>query len=104
MFVAGAAMTAADVARQSLLQTASETYRGRLMALQSLVFRVGLSGGALLMGIVADSLGPRAPVLIGGAVSALAWSVCRARRGRIESSFVNKSERVDENETAPIRD
>lgn len=104
VFVAGAAMTAADVARQSLLQTASETYRGRLMALQSLVFRVGLSGGALLMGIVADSLGPRAPVLIGGAVSALAWSVCRARRGRIESSFVNKSERVDENETAPIRD
>jgi MFS family permease len=64
---AGAFMTAANTAANSLLQmAASPRLLGRTVSLYSLAMRGGLSVGALLAGAVIGMLGPRRAFLIDG--------------------------------------
>ncbi|MCW2543982.1 MAG: major facilitator superfamily 1 [Frankiales bacterium] len=68
----------------SLVQLACEpALRGRVMAIYVLVFLGGTPVGAPLVGVLAQTLGPRASLLIGGAVcavSAVAAAALLARR------------------------
>jgi MFS family permease len=68
----GAAVLTFTTAANSLVQLGSAPeVRGRVMAIYVLVFLGGTPVGAPLIGVVAETLGPRASLLIGGGVCAL---------------------------------
>ena len=67
----GIAVLTFSTTANTLLQLGSEPHvRGRVMALYALVFLGGTPVGAPLIGAVAEHLGPRSGLLIGGALSA----------------------------------
>ncbi len=69
----GVAVLTFTTTANTLLQLGSEPHvRGRVMALYILVFVGGTPVGAPLIGAVAEVLGPRSGMLLGGAVSAAA--------------------------------
>ncbi|MBK5306070.1 MAG: MFS transporter [Frankiaceae bacterium] len=69
----GAAVLTFTTAANATIQLASAPHmRGRVMSLYVLVFLGGTPFGAPLIGAVAEVLGPRSSLLIGGVVSALA--------------------------------
>ncbi len=63
--------------------------RGRVLALQAVVFLGSTPIGGPLIGEICDAFGPRAGILVGGvsAIAAAAWgyAVCRARAGHAAS-------------------
>ena len=68
----GAAVLTFTTTANALVQLGSDAaVRGRVMALYVLVFLGGTPVGAPLIGVVAEHLGPRASLTIGGAVCAL---------------------------------
>ena len=78
---------------------AAPELRGRVMAIYVLVFLGGTPVGAPLIGVVANSLGPRASLLVGGAVcalSALAAAAFLTRIGglRLEPHLVRRRPHV----------
>ena len=69
----GIAVLTFSTTANTLLQLGSEPHvRGRVMALYALVFLGGTPVGAPLIGAVAEHLGPRSGLLIGGSLSAAA--------------------------------
>jgi MFS family permease len=70
-----AALTFATAANTTVQLGSSAAMRGRVMALYLLVFAGGTPIGAPLIGWVAEQLGARASLLVGGGVSALAGVV-----------------------------
>jgi MFS family permease len=69
----GIAVLSFTTTANTLLQLGSAPHvRGRVMALYALVFLGGTPVGAPLIGALAEVLGPRSGLLIGGTVSALA--------------------------------
>ena len=82
----GAAALIFTIAANSSVQLGSDpAFRGRVMALYLMCFLGGTPLGAPLVGAVSDALGPRAGVVIGGAVCAVtavvAAVVVARRRG-----------------------
>ena len=68
----GMAVLVFSTTANSLLQLACDpALRGRVMALYVLVFLGGTPVGAPLVGLLAQTMGPRASLLIGGAMSAV---------------------------------
>ena len=55
-------------------------YRGRVMALYLMCFMGGTPLGAPLIGLISDAFGPRAGVVNGGAIAAIAAVVAAVRR------------------------
>ncbi|MFL6139797.1 MAG: MFS transporter [Frankiaceae bacterium] len=70
-----AALTFATAANTSVQLGSSPAMRGRVMALYLLVFIGGTPVGAPLIGWIAEQLGPRSSLIIGGSVSAVAGVV-----------------------------
>lgn len=70
--VGGAFMSMAGVSTQTFLQlTMDQEYRARVMSLYGVIFRAGPAIGALGMGIAADIVGLRWPVLAGAVIAAV---------------------------------
>jgi MFS family permease len=69
----GVAVLTFTTTANALVQLGSDAaVRGRVMALYVLVFLGGTPIGAPVIGVVAEHLGPRASLIIGGAVCAVA--------------------------------
>ena len=66
-----AVLTFTTTANATVQLGADPTMRGRVMALYVLLFLGGTPVGAPIIGALAEALGPRSSLLIGGAVSAL---------------------------------
>ncbi len=72
----------------SVLQMAvSDDRRGRVMSLQFLLQRVAGGIGTLLIGIAAEPLGLRLPVLTAAALALVAWGLAFNSRARIAAAF-----------------
>lgn len=96
----GMAVLAFTTTANSLVQLGSAPQvRGRVMALYVLVFLGGTPIGAPLVGLVADVLGPRSGLVLGGAVTALAvlvaaaWTL-RSRALRLEPHLARRRPHV----------
>jgi MFS family permease len=81
----GGASIAFMTASTSIVQVkADPTMRGRVLALQSMVFLGSTPIGGPILGVVCDTLGARAGVALGGtaavAAAALGWRIERAHR------------------------
>jgi MFS family permease len=75
----------------SLVQLACEpALRGRVMAIYVLVFLGGTPVGAPLVGVLAQTLGPRASLLIGGAVCAISAVVAASMLARRSPELVTR--------------
>lgn len=73
MFVVGAGITVIGTGVQSLMQNAVEgTMRGRVMSLYGVLFRGGPALGALVMGVLAESVGLRATFAVAVALTLIA--------------------------------
>ena len=81
--VAGFAMVCLGAGVQTLMQSMVEgQMRGRVMSLYAMLHRGGPAFGAVLLGALADAIGLRLAVAIGGTVSLLAAvALTRAMRG-----------------------
>jgi MFS family permease len=96
----GAAVLTFTTAANSTVQLGSAPHmRGRVMALYVLVFLGGTPFGAPLIGAVAEVLGPRSSLLIGGVVSAAA-AVVAAVHLRAVTSAAATSEQAPPSEDA----
>jgi MFS family permease len=78
---------------------AAPEMRGRVLALQAIVFLGSTPIGGPLLGEVCDAFGPRAGILIGGlaALAAAAWgyAVCRARAGHAATGGFDRASREE---------
>jgi MFS family permease len=84
--VLGFSMTSGGIATQQLVQlSVPDEMRGRVLSLFGMVFRAGPSGGALLMGWIADVAGLSWPVGIGAALGLVAYIIGNGRRERLEA-------------------
>jgi MFS family permease len=96
----GIAVLTFTTAANATVQLASAPHmRGRVMALYVLVFLGGTPIGAPVIGVVAEVLGPRSSLLIGGAVSAAA-AVVAALYLRAVSASAGTSARVPQSAAA----
>jgi MFS family permease len=92
----GVAVLTFTTTANTLVQLGSAAHvRGRVMALYALVFLGGTPVGAPLIGAVAQSLGPRSGLLVGGAVSAAAalvgaWYLTRTRSLTLEAHLLSR--------------
>jgi MFS family permease len=79
--VAGFGLVVSGIGAQTLVQSAVATaMRGRIMALYGMIFRGGPALGALVMGMVSEQAGLRAPVAAGALLCALYWLWARLRQ------------------------
>lgn len=83
MFAEGLTQTGTSIVSQSLLQSQSPAYSGRLIALQGLTFRIGMPIGAFLLGGLADLVGVRVQIAIAGALALAYWVYFWAGRHRM---------------------
>ena len=96
----GMAVLTFSTTANTLLQLGSEPHvRGRVMALYALVFLGGTPVGAPLIGAVAEHLGPRIGLLVGGSLSAAAAGGCavyllRSRSLRLEPHLLRRRPHV----------
>jgi len=78
---------------------AAPEMRGRVLALQAIVFLGSTPIGGPLLGEVCDAFGPRAGILLGGlaALAAAAWgyAVCRARAGHSATGGFDRASREE---------
>ena len=78
---------------------AAPEMRGRVLALQAIVFLGSTPIGGPLLGEVCDAFGPRAGILVGGlaALAAAAWgyAVCRARAGHAATGGFDRTSREE---------
>ena len=81
-----AVLTFTTAANATVQLTSAPHMRGRVMALYVLVFLGGTPIGAPVIGALAEALGPRSSLLIGGAVSAGAAVVAALYLARITAS------------------
>ncbi|NKB49233.1 MAG: MFS transporter [Alphaproteobacteria bacterium] len=103
--VLGFSMTTGGIATQQLVQlSVPDEMRGRVLSLFGMVFRAGPSGGALLMGWIADVAGLSWPVGIGAALGLIAYIIGNGRRARLEALLETPNDvrcaRVDTAEAA----
>ncbi len=85
---AGVALSVAGVGAQIRIQTAVDpALRARVMSLYGLTMRAGPALGALAMGVAADRVGLRWPLLVGAAAVWMMWLPMWARRPRIAGSL-----------------
>jgi predicted MFS family arabinose efflux permease len=84
LFFTGSVISIAATGVMTLVMSAAEdTMRGRVISLYGLVFRGGPAIGALLMGMAAEHVGLRIPVIVGAAFCLLPWFVVTRRLRRI---------------------
>ena len=77
-----------NVSNQTLIQSAVETgLRGRVISIYGLVLQGVPALGALLIGGIADHIGLRLPVFIGGAICLGAWFLAWRRRATLQRSL-----------------
>ena len=77
----GAAVLTFTIAANSTVQLGSApAFRGRVMALYMMCFMGARRSARPLVGVISDMLGPRAGVIIGGVISALAALVAAVVR------------------------
>lgn len=96
----GAALLTFTTAINSRIQLSVDSrFRGRVMGLYMLLFLGGNPLGAPLMGWMADLAGGRAPIVIGGAITALSGVICALvmlRTPRPEGSVsLDRANRLD---------
>lgn len=83
----GAAMVAAGVGTQTIVQLAVEPeMRGRVLSLHGIIFRGGPAIGALVMGAAGDAVGLRPPVIVGCVVALSVVSAIWLRRHAISAA------------------
>jgi MFS family permease len=75
MFGLGLTQTGTSIVSQSLMQQQSANYRGRLIALQGLTFRLGMPVGAFLLGGLADLVGLRLQIGVAAGLALVSWVV-----------------------------
>jgi predicted MFS family arabinose efflux permease len=74
LVAAGFSMSTSGIGVQTLIQLAvDEALRGRVLSFHGLIFRAGPALGALVMGILSESLGLRLPLGIGAILVIAAW-------------------------------
>ncbi|MGH3941317.1 MAG: MFS transporter, partial [Pseudonocardiaceae bacterium] len=71
-----AALTFITAANSTVQLSVDATMRGRVMGLYMLLFLGGKPIGGPLMGWIAEEIGGRAPIVVGGAVTVLATLGC----------------------------
>ena len=104
----GAAVLVFSTTVNALIQLGcAPEVRGRVMSIYVLVFLGGTPVGAPLVGVVAQTFGPRASLLIGGgvcALSALATAAFLARQARLEggSYVLSGGEMASTAQQAPL--
>lgn len=77
-----------NVSNQTLIQSAVDPgLRGRVMSVYGLIMQGVPAFGALLLGGVAEHIGLRIPMLIGGGMCFAVWVVAWRRRGELEASL-----------------
>ena len=77
-----------NVSSQTLIQSAVEpNFRGRVISVHGMVMLGVPAFGALSLGLVADYIGLRLPVLIGGAICIFVWLAVWSQRKTLESSL-----------------
>lgn len=69
-------LTFANAVNTSIQLSTGPQFRGRVMGLYTLVFVGGTPIGAPLIGLLAQHVGPRSSLIVGGGVSALAAVTC----------------------------
>lgn len=80
----GAALAIAGVGTQIRIQTAVDpALRARVMSLYGLTMRAGPALGAIVMGVAADRIGLRWPLLAGAVLVAALWARIWAMRARV---------------------
>jgi predicted MFS family arabinose efflux permease len=85
--VYGAAMVAAGVGTQTIVQLAvAAEMRGRVLSLHGIMFRGGPAVGALVMGALGDVVGLRPPVVVGCTIALAAVAVIWLRRHAIAAA------------------
>ena len=93
------ALTVSTAANASIQLAVSPAMRGRVMALYLLVFTGGTPFGAPMIGWLAEAIGPRWSLLIGGAVSAaaavIAASLLARKRGLVVRAHILPRPHVD---------
>lgn len=102
-----AALLFSTAANTTVQLAAGPQFRGRVMGLYILVFLGGTPIGAPVIGVLAQHLGPRSSLTVGGAVSALSAVACAAYfarrrlvepalRGRITAAEAARSTEMSE--------
>jgi predicted MFS family arabinose efflux permease len=80
------------VSNQTLIQAAVDpALRGRVMSTYGLIMQGVPALGALLMGGVAEHIGLRTPVFVGGAICLCVWLMVWRKRAMMEVSLEGKS-------------
>ncbi|MGI9063934.1 MAG: MFS transporter [Pseudonocardiaceae bacterium] len=100
-----AALTFTTAANSAVQLSVDPQLRGRVMGLYMLLFLGGNPLGAPLMGWIAQEVGGRAPIIVGGVVSMLAGLVCAAVLLRRSASPAEQHSESDEErpDGCPIR-
>jgi MFS family permease len=89
-----ASLTMTTAANSIVQLTTSAAMRGRVMAIYLLVFMGGTPIGAPLIGWIADQLGARWSLIVGGGVSALATAIAALVVARIDGTPIRRSLRA----------
>jgi predicted MFS family arabinose efflux permease len=90
----GFAFIVLNVANQTLIQSAVDpSLRGRVISVYGLILQGMPALGALLIGTIAEHIGLRLPVFVGGVICLGAWFCAWRRRGALKLSL----------ETEPVR-
>ncbi|HXP30172.1 MAG TPA: MFS transporter [Stellaceae bacterium] len=88
LIVAGYALSVTGISAQTLVQTAVDpAMRGRVMGFYGMLFRAGPALGAMLMGMLSNSLGFRAPVAAGAALCLVSWLWAQLNRETMRRSL-----------------
>jgi predicted MFS family arabinose efflux permease len=88
MVVAGFFLVSSAICAQTMVQlNVADEMRGRVLSLYAIILRGGPAVGALLMGFVAESVGLRAPQIIGMLLLFLATLAMLSRRREMEAAL-----------------
>ena len=77
-----------NVSNQTLIQSAVDpAFRGRVISIYGMVLQGMPALGALAMGTIAEHIGLRIPVFMGGVICMAAWYWAWRRRAALKSSL-----------------
>jgi MFS family permease len=88
LVAAGFSMSTSGIGVQTLIQLAvDEALRGRTLSFHGLIFRGGPALGALVMGLLSESVGLRLPLALGAVLVIAAWLPLVIRRDQIAAAL-----------------
>jgi predicted MFS family arabinose efflux permease len=95
LVAAGFSMSTSGIGVQTLIQLAvDEGLRGRVLSFHGLIFRAGPALGALIMGVLSESLGLRLPLGLGAILVIAAWLRIVAGRDRMTEALESPRPRM----------